>query len=149
MEFLLCLSFNSRKMTKIESSIKLIPYAQERVFNKLSDLNNLESVKNIIPADKIQDLSFDSDTLSVSVSQIGNISLTITEREPFKCIKFETISAPMPFNLWIQIAPVSDEECKLKLTVGLDINPIMKSMIGKPIREGLEKMGDTLALISF
>lgn len=136
-------------MTKIESSVKLIPYSQERVFNKLSDLNNIESVKDKIPADKIQDLSFDTDTISVSVPPAGNITLKVVEREPFKCVKFETVSSPMPFNLWIQIVEASADESKIKLTIGLDINPIMKSMIQKPLQDGLEKIATMLALVDY
>ena len=58
-------------MSNFESSVKVIPYSQERVYNKLSDLSNLEAVKDRLPKDKVQDLSFDLDTLSFSVSPIG------------------------------------------------------------------------------
>lgn len=136
-------------MSKFESSVKIIPFSQERVYNKLSDLNNLESVKDRIPADKVQDMSFDQDTLTFSVSPVGEITLKVIEREPHKCIKFETTKSPMPLNLWIQIVPVSEEECKIRLTVDVDINPFMKGMIQKPLQDGLEKMADMLALIQY
>ena len=45
-------------MSNFESSVKVIPYSQERVYNKLSDLSNLEAVKDRLPKDKVQDLSF-------------------------------------------------------------------------------------------
>lgn len=31
-------------MAQFESGVKYVPYSQEQVFNKLSDLSNLESV---------------------------------------------------------------------------------------------------------
>ncbi|NDV83919.1 SRPBCC family protein [Bacteroides sp. 51] len=136
-------------MSKFESSVKVIPFGQERVYDKLSDLNNLESVKDRIPADKVQDMSFDQDTLTFNVSPVGEITLRIIEREPHKCIKFETTKSPMPLMLWIQIVPVSEEECKMRLTVDVDINPFMKGMIQKPLQDGLEKMADMLALIQY
>ena len=34
-------------MANFESSVKVIPYSQERVYAKLSDLSNLESVKGV------------------------------------------------------------------------------------------------------
>ena len=104
-------------MANFESSVKVIPYSQERVYAKLSDLSNLESVKDRLPEDKIQDLSFDSDTLSFSVSPIGQLTLQIVEREPCKCIKLATTNSPLPFNMWIQLVAVSEEECKLKVTI--------------------------------
>lgn len=136
-------------MTKFESSVKVIPYSQERVYDKLADLSNLESIKDRLPQDKVKDMSFDTDTLSFNVDPVGQLTLKIIEREPCKCIKFETINSPLPFNMWIQIVSSADEECKLKITIGLDINPFMKAMVQKPLQEGLEKMVDMLAVIEY
>ena len=94
-------------MTKFESSVKVIPYGQERVYNKLADLSNLEAIKDRLPEDKVKDISFDTDTLSFSVAPVGQLTLKIIDREPDKCIKFETVNSPLPFNMWIQIAPVA------------------------------------------
>lgn len=136
-------------MTQFESSIKTIPCNQENVYSKLADLNNLESIKDKIPADKVQDLNFSEDTLSFSVSPVGKIDLRIIERNPFKCIKFDTTNSPLPFNLWIQLIPVNEAECKMKLTIKAEVNPFIKGMIQKPLQEGLEKMADMLAKISY
>ena len=136
-------------MTKFESSVKVIPYSQERVYDKLADLSNLESIKDRLPQDKVKDMSFDTDTLSFNVDQVGHLNLKIIEREPCKCIKFETINSPLPFNMWIQIVSSADEECKLKITIGVDINPFMKAMVQKPLQEGLEKMADMLSMIQY
>lgn len=136
-------------MTKFESSVKVIPYGQERVYNKLADLSNLEAIKDRLPEDKVKDISFDTDTLSFSVAPVGQLTLKIIEREPDKCIKFETVNSPLPFNMWIQIAPVAVEECKLKITIGMELNPFMKTMVQKPLQEGLEKMADMLSIINY
>ena len=136
-------------MTKFESTVKVIPYSQERVYEKLSDLSNLEALKDRLPEDKVKDISFDSDTLSFSVAPVGQLTLKIVEREPSKCIKFETTNSPLPINLWIQLVATTDEECKLKATIGMELNPFMKAMVQKPLQEGLEKMAETLSLINY
>ena len=136
-------------MTKFESSIKYIQSSQEAVYGKLSDLNNLEQVKDRLPEDKVKNLSFDADSLTVEVSPVGKITLQIVEKEPCKCIKFGTVTSPLPFNLWIQLLPVADNECKMKLTIGMDLNPFMKAMVQTPLQEGVEKMADALALIPY
>jgi len=136
-------------MSQFESSVKQIPFSQERVYTKLSDLSNLESMKDRIPQDKVKDISFDSDTLTFSVDPVGKITLQVIEREPFKCIKFETTQSPLPFNLWIQLVPDSEQGCKMKLTIRVDINPFMKAMVQKPLQEGIEKMADMLAMIQY
>ncbi len=136
-------------MTQFESGIKQIPYSQEKVYNKLSDLNNLETVKDKIPTDQIQNLTFDSDTLSFSISPVGQLSLQIVEREPHKCIKFSTTNSPIPFDLWIQILPMSENEAKMKLTIRAELNVFIKSMVSKPLQNGIEKLADTLAAIPY
>lgn len=136
-------------MANFESSVKVMPYSQERVYAKLSDLSNLESVKDRLPEDKVQDLSFDSDILSFNVSPVGQITLQIVERDPCKCIKLATTNSPLPFNMWIQLVETAEEECKIKLTIGMDINPFMKAMVQKPLQDGLEKMVEMLSMIQY
>ena len=136
-------------MATFESSVKQIPYAQQSVYEKLSDLNNLEQVKDNIPDDKASELEFTHDTLSLNVPPVGKISLKIIEREEPKTIKFETLQSPMPFNLWIQLLPVTESSSKMKLTIKADINPFIKGMVSGPLNEGLEKLAETLAHIQY
>ena len=136
-------------MTKFESEVKVIAASQEAVYEKLSDLNNLEKVKDRLPEDKVKNLSFDAESMSIEVAPVGKITLQIIEKEPCKCIKFETTVSPLPFNLWVQIVAVCDAECKMKLTIGMELNPFMKAMVQKPLQEGLEKMADMLAMIQY
>ena len=133
-------------MTKFESAVKVIPASQKAVYEKLSDLSNLEKVKDRLPQDKVKNLSFDAETLSIEVPPVGKIVL---QKEPCKCIKFATTTSPLPFNLCIQIVPVTETECKMKLTIGMELNPFMKTMVQKPLQEGLEKMAETLSLINY
>ena len=135
--------------SKFESSVKLIPYPQQAVYNNISDLRNLEKVKDRVPEDKLQDFQFDSDSVQVSVSPVGTIRLRIVEREENKCVKFETEQSPMPFNLWIQVLPVTATESKMKVTVKADIPFMLKGMVSGPLQDGVEKIADALAQIPY
>ena len=139
----------TRTMSKFESSVKQIPYPQQSVYEKLSDLNNLEKVKDRMPEDKASELEFTQDTISVSVPPVGKISLQVIEREAPKTIKFQTLQSPMSFNLWIQLLPVTDASSKMKLTIQADINPFIKAMISNQLQEGIEKIADMLAMINY
>jgi hypothetical protein len=136
-------------MTQFESSVKMVPCSQQVVYNKISDLNNLEAVKDKLPASKINNFIFDVDSVSCDVSPVGTVCIRIIEREEPKFVKFETVKAPFPFNLWIQIVPVDDCSCKIKLTIKAELNVFIKGMVSKPLQEGLEKIADTLAMIPY
>ena len=136
-------------MTTFESSIKVIPFSQEAVYSKISDLNNLEQVKDRIPQDKIQNFEFDTDSINFTVSPMGNVCLRIIEREPCKLVKVETANSPLPFNLWIQLVATDESQCKMKITVKAELNPFIKGMVSKPLQEGLEKMAEVIAQIPY
>lgn len=135
--------------SKFESSVKEIQYSQEKVYNTLSNLSNLERIKDKIPQDKVEDFTFDNDSVSINAGAIGRVTLRIIEREEPKCIKFEGAESPLPFNFWIQILPISDTNCKIKLTLKAEISIFLKSMVKKSLTEGIEKMADLLQNISY
>ncbi len=135
-------------MATFESTIREINYPQQNVYNLLSDLSNIEKIKDRLPEDKVKDLIFDENSISIS-SPMGAVKLNIIEREEPKCIKFETEKSPLPFNLWIQILPVDEASSKIKLTIKAELNPFIKGMVSKPLQEGIEKIADALQMIKY
>lgn len=135
-------------MATFESTIREINYPQQNVYNLLSDLSNIEKIKDRLPDDKVKDLIFDENSISIS-SPMGAVKLNIIEREEPKCIKFETEKSPLPFNLWIQILPMNESSCKMKLTIKAELNPFIKGMVSKPLQEGIEKIADALQMIKY
>ncbi|MBE6308068.1 MAG: SRPBCC family protein [Bacteroidaceae bacterium] len=136
-------------MSQYESSVKNIPYPQEQVFGKLEDLNNLESIKDRIPQDKVKELTYDRDQVTVDVPPIGKITLKIIEREAPKCIKFETVGSPMPANFWVQIIPDGEQASKMRVVAKAEINFMLRAMVEKPLKEGLEKIAEALSQIRY
>ena len=139
-------------MTKFESSVKQIAYPVEDVYRNISDLSNLERVRDRVPEDKLNSFSFDRDTVSVNVDPVGDIKLRIIEREEGKCVKFETEQSPMPFNLWIQVLPVTETTSKMRVTVQADIPFMLKGMVSGPLQDlqdGVEKIADALSQIPY
>ena len=152
-------------MAKYESQIKQVPYSQKAVYSKVAALTHLAAIKERIndpkvqeqiPADKLEEvrksleqMECTADTLSTPVGPIGNISVKIIERDPEKCVKFASTNAPVSFKLWIQILPTSDTTSKIKVTIDADINFFMKQVLDKPLKQGVDKFADMLAMIPY
>ena len=135
--------------SKFESSVKQIPYPQQAVYDNISDLSNLEKVRDRIPEDKVNDFSFDQDTVSLNVAPVGDLKLRICDREEPKCVKFETVQSPVPFNIWIQVLPVDEQNSKMKVTLKAELPPFVKPMVEKPIQETVDKIADALAQVQY
>lgn len=156
-------------VTTFESSVKSVPYAPEVVYAKLADLNNLGKLKEAldspdyadrlaqaVPADKlaearqaIESMSFDSDNVSIT-SPMGNVRLTIVDREAPKLVKLVGEGLPIALNLWIQLLPHDNGTASLmKVTIKADLNIFIKSMVSKPLKQGVEKMAEILAALPY
>jgi carbon monoxide dehydrogenase subunit G len=135
-------------MMKVESSVRQISAPQQTVYSMLSDMSNIEKVKDRLPEDKVKDFTFDTDSISIS-SPMGTVKLVIVEREEPKTIKFETEQSPLPFNFWIQLLPVTDTTSKMKLTIKAEVNAFLSGMVKKPLQEAVEKIADALQMIQY
>lgn len=136
-------------MTEFVSEIKQVPQNDERIYVMLSDLSNLERIKDRIPQDKIKDFEFDSDSCSFSVSPVGKITFQIVDREPCKTIKFQTTNSPVPLFLWIQLKQVQEMDTRMRLTVRAELNSFLKPMVSKPLQDALDKISTVLASLPY
>ena len=133
-------------MTTYESDIKTISSNEEVVFGILSDLNNLKQILDNTPlTEKVKDLRFQTDSCSFVVEGFGKMGFSIIEREPFKTIKLKSEHAPVEINVWIQLIARKDNVTQMKLTLKADLPVMIKMMIDKKLKEGINLIADLLA----
>jgi carbon monoxide dehydrogenase subunit G len=135
-------------MAKFESNIKQIAYSQEAVYRCISDLSNIEKIRDRIPADKFEKLAFTSDEITIG-SPVGEVTMKIIERDEPKCVKFQTVQSPVPMTMWVQMLPVEEQTSKIRVTIDADIPIFLKGMVSKPLQEAVEKIADALAMIPY
>lgn len=153
-------------LSKFESEVKIIPQQQAIVYGRFSDLNNLSAIKERlndpaiqaqisqqVPADKLAELSkyaeglsFETDAIHIS-SPMGQITLRIAERDEPKCIKFASEGSPIQLYVWIQLLPHGDMQCKMRVTVGAEVNFFMKGMVAKPLQQAADGLANMLSAI--
>lgn len=136
-------------MTEFVSDTKTIAHNDADVFASLSDLRNLELVKDKIPMDKIREFAFDADSVSFKVDPIGNVKFVVVEREPNKLVKFKSEALPFDLFLWIQLVGKGEKDTKMRLTVKADLNMFLKPMLSKPMKEAVDKISEALSMLPY
>jgi hypothetical protein len=135
-------------MSDFVSGVKAIPHNKACVFALLSDLSNLERIKEVVRQDgrlKFENLTCDADSCSLTLSAVGRVGLRVTERKDGETIKFESENSPVPLHLWIQLKEVSAEDTRLRLTVRTELSSFLLTMLSGRLQEGIEQLADTLA----
>jgi len=132
--------------TKYESKVCSIPNSAENVYKVLSNLENLDRVKDMIPQDKVQELEVSADSIRMKVDGLGQkITISIVERIENDTIKFGAEGIPMQANFWIQLKELAPLDTRIKLTIKADIPFMFKMMLDKKMQQGLDQAADMLA----
>lgn len=132
--------------SKYESKITSAPCSAQQIFRVLSNMQNLERVREFIPQDKVQEMDIEPDRVRLKVDGLAQkITIAIVDRIENDTIKFGAEGIPMDANFWIQMKEVSPTDTRLKLTVKADIPFMFKFMVEKKLQQGLDQAADMLA----
>ena len=133
-------------MNKYESKISSAPCSAEQIYRVLSNMQNIERVRDLIPKDKIQEMETDPDHVRIKVDGLGQkITIAVVDRVVNDTIKFGLEGIPMDGNLWIQLKELAPNDTRIKLTVKADIPFMFRMMVEKKLQQGLDQAADMLA----
>lgn len=132
--------------TKYESKISSAPCPAAQIYRVLSNLQNIEKVRDLIPQDKVQELEIESDRIRMKVDGLAQkITIAIVDRIENDTVKFGLEGIPMDANFWIQLKEVTPTDTRIKLTVKAEIPFMFKFMIEKKLQQGLDQAAEMLA----
>jgi hypothetical protein len=132
--------------SKYESKITSAPCSAQQIYSVLSNLKNIERVRDLIPQDKIQELEIEPDRIRMKVDGLAQkITIAIVDRIENDTVKFGAEGIPMQANFWIQLKEISPVDTRIRLTVKADIPLMFKFMVEKKLKEGLDQAADMLA----
>lgn len=151
-------------MTKYESDTQQVGRPVEAVYERFSNLRNLEALREKLQdpavrcaiaqqvgedkmeqvAEQFENVEFTEDSVTI-LSPIGRVTFQVVEREAPKLIKFELQGAPIAANLWIQLLPVDEASTKFRVTLGVELNMFMRAMVGNKLEKAPDGIAQMLA----
>ena len=142
-------------LSKYESEVKNVAQPQQQLYERFSNLRNLEGIKERLsdPADKLeqarqqfQNVEFTEDTILLT-TPVGKITFRVVEREEPKLVKMGSEGSPIPLTIWIQMLPTDVYSSKLRVTVGAEVNMFMKGMVAKPLQQAADGLANILSVL--
>jgi len=137
-------------MNTYESHIAKVPADAAAIYAVISDLRNIERVRDLIPKDKVQEMDFDTDFIRIKVDGLGQkIVFRIVDRIVNDTVKFGVENLPVDGNFWIQIKQVAPHDSRIKLTLKAELPMMIAKMAGKKIQDGIDQAADMIAQMPF
>ena len=131
---------------KYESKITSAPCSAVQIYRVLSNMENLERVREFIPKDKVQEMEIEPDRVRLKIDGLAQkLTIAIVDRIENDTIKFGAEGIPVDANFWIQLKELTPTDTRIKLTVKADIPFMFKMMVDKKLKEGLDQAADMLA----
>ena len=132
--------------SKYESKITSAPCTAAQIYKVLSNMQNLERVKDMIPKDKIQEMEIEPDRVRIKVDGLGQkLTIAVVDRIENDTVKFGLEGIPMNANFWIQLKELNPVDTRIKLTLKADIPFMFKMMVEKKLQTGLDQAAEMLA----
>ena len=114
----------------------------EQIYAVISRFDNLTPAL----ADKVEEWQATEDSCSFKAKGF-TVKLRMEEREPGKYVKVvgDDGGVPMDFAFWIQLQEVPAADTRLRLVLRIDLNMMMKMMIGNKLQGALDQIAEGIA----
>ena len=129
------------------------------VYSKLSNLDNLRSLLEKVPADKIpadklemfNSISVTPDSVTVPGGPVGALTFRMKEKVEPTLIKLagEGLPPGIALSLSLHITPEGESTSKAKVTIDISIPAMLKPMESGPLQKMADQFGQVLRAIPF
>jgi|SRR5450759_1888201 len=110
----------------------------EEVFTFVTDIRNFE---RFIPGGIISNWNAEKESCSFSVSILGTVTVRLSGKERFTKVVFSGDALKKnDFLLTLNITDNVGDHAEVRILLNAELNPMMKMMAGKPIKQFLERL---------
>ena len=129
----------------------------ESVFSKLSNLENLRTLLDKVPAEQIpadkremfDSITITPDAITVPGGPVGALTFRVIEKTEPSLIKLSGEGSPVPLTLAMHIAPDGSEASKAKVEIDIALPAMLKPMVGGHIQKMADQFSQILKAIPF
>lgn len=144
-------------MSTIKSEKAVVNAPAVRVYEKLSNLDNLKPLlemipKESIPADKremMDKLKITHDSISIPAGPVGDIKLRMTDLLPCSLIRLQGEGTPVPLGMQLEINDLGGDRSEVLVVIDIEIPAMLKPMVAGPLKKLADQFAQVLTAIPF
>lgn len=138
-------------MAKYSGKPAIINRPDSELFARMANPESFRDQLDKLPKDqldKIGQVNFTPDSISMTTTQVGEIVFKIRERvDPTKVV-FAAENSPVPLEMAINIRHIDDNSSELTTVITVNIPKIMEPMVGGTMQKAADVFGDLMKLLN-
>ena len=132
-------------MTRIESKQVQIARPAQELYTFLQDMGNFQQ---LLPQDRISEWKSDGKSCSFKVQGAATIGLQLDGGTPNSLVRMKsTERSPFPFTLVVHLED-ENGSTKAHQVFEADLNPIIKMMVEKPLKNLFDHIADKMVALN-
>lgn len=136
-------------MSKYTGKTFTVERPATEVAEKFSDLTKMREIFEQLPAEereKVGEVAFEKDSISVSTKQLGNVSFQVSALSPEQ-VTMKAAGLPVPMALNIDLKPLSVDSTDVTCSVDIDIPMMLRPMVAPHMQKAVDMISDVIGKI--
>lgn len=134
--------YNSKPVTVNKSAHDIV--------EKFSDLSAFGQALDSMPEvdrERVGDVKFEKDSITIDTKQVGRIAFKVTERTPSK-VAMIAEGSPVPLVLSVNLKPLDETSTEITTAIDVEIPAMLRPMIGGAMQKAVDQFGDLMAKLN-
>ena len=125
-------------LSTFESRTGKLTCTPSEIFDFVTDIRNF---RQFAPDGALSELHIDRESCNFNISPLGNVNLTLSEKEPHNKVVYNgTVLQSNDFSLILDIKESTTGKAEIRIRLTAQLNPVLKMMVAKPVDAFLGKL---------
>ncbi len=134
-------------MAQYNSKPVKVNKSSQEIVEKFADLSSFGHALDSMPAsdrERVGDVKFEKDSITIDTKQVGRIAFKVTERTPSK-VAMSAEGSPVPLILSVNLKPLGENSTEITTAIDVEIPAMLRPMIGGAMQKAVDQFGDLMA----
>ncbi|MDE5567652.1 MAG: hypothetical protein K2J12_04330 [Muribaculaceae bacterium] len=141
---------NNLAMAQYKSNPVTVHRSAESITDKFADLSAFGNALDAMsPADRerIGDVKFEKDSITIDTKQVGTISFKVTERTPSRIV-MNAVGSPVPLDLCVNLTSLGSDVTEIVTSIDVEIPAMLRPLIGGAMQKAVDQFGDLMGKLN-
>lgn len=137
-------------MAQYKSNPVTVARSADYISDKFADLSAFgAALDSMSPADRerIGDVKFEKDSITIDTKQVGTISFKVTERTPSRVV-MNAVGSPVPLDLCVDLTALGADATEIVTSIDVEIPAMLRPLIGGAMQKAVDQFGDLMAKLN-
>lgn len=137
-------------MAQYKSNPVTVHRSAQSIADKFADLSAFGTALDAMSAadrERIGDVKFEKDSITIDTKQVGSISFKVTERTPSRVV-MNAVGSPVPLDLCVNLTSLGSDVTEIVTSIDVEIPAMLRPLIGGAMQKAVDQFGDLMGKLN-